>query len=77
MQCSVLVFFSRRDTDEDVKLIQKLQVKHDKLFEKIVFAHREDKQDIVKSLCTELAVVRKMINMRKLAQLKLECKTYR
>jgi len=72
-----LGFFSRRDTDEDVKLIQKLQVKHDKLFEKIVFAQREDKQDIVKSLCTELAVVRKMINMRKLAQLKLECKTYR
>jgi hypothetical protein len=57
--------------------MQKLQAKHDKLFEKIVFAHREDKQDIVKSLCTELAVVRKMINMRKLAQLKLECKTYR
>ena len=77
MQCSVLVFFSRRDTDEDVKLIQKLQVKHDKLFEKIVFAQREDKQDIVKSLCTELAVVRKMINMRKLAYLKLECKMYR
>ena len=77
MQCSVLVFFSRRDTDEDVKLIQKLQVKHDKLFEKIVFAQREDKQDIVKSLCTELAVVRKMINMRKLAYLKLECKRYR
>ena len=57
--------------------MQKLQAKHDKLFEKIVFAQREDKQDIVKSLCTELAVVRKMINMRKLAQLKLECKTYR
>ena len=51
--------------------MQKLQAKHDKLFEKIVFAHREDKQDIVKSLCTELAVVRKMINMRKLAYLKL------
>jgi len=77
LQCSVLVFFSRRDTDEDVKLIQKLQVKHDKLFEKIVFAQREDKQDIVKSLCTELDVVRKMINMRKLAYLKLECKRYR
>ena len=57
--------------------MQKLQAKHDKLFEKIVFAQREDKQDIVKSLCTELAVVRKRINMRKLAQLKLECKTYR
>ena len=67
--------FSRRD--KDVRLMQKLQAKHDKLFAKIVFAQREDKQDIVKSLCTELAVVRKMINMRKLAQLKLECKTYR
>ena len=75
MQCSVLGFFSRQD--KDVRLMQKLQAKHDKLFEKIVFAQREDKQDIVKSLCTELAVVRKMINMRKLAQLKLECKTYR
>jgi len=71
----VLRFFSRRD--KDVRLMQKLQTKHDKLFAKIVFAQREDKQDIVKSLCTELAVVRKMINMRKLAQLKLECKTYR
>ena len=77
MQCSVLGFFSRRDTYEDVKLMQKLQAKHDKLFEKIVFAQREDKQDIVKSLCTELVVVRKMINMRKLAYLKLECKMYR
>ena len=57
--------------------MQKLQAKHDKLFEKIVFAQREDKQDIVKSLCTELAVVRKMINMRKLAYLELECKMYR
>ena len=65
------------DGEQHFKLMQKLQAKHDKLFEKIVFAHREDKQDIVKSLCTELAVVRKMINMRKLAQLKLECKTYR
>ena len=57
--------------------MQKLQAKHDKLFEKIVFAQREDKQDIVKSLCTELAVVRKMINMQKLAYLELECKMYR
>ena len=57
--------------------MQKLQAKHDKLFEKIVFAQREDKQDIVKSLCTELAVVRKMINMRKLAYLELDCKMYR
>ena len=71
----MLRFFSRRD--KDVRLMQKLQAKHDKLFEKIVFAHREDKQDIVKSLCTELAVVRKMINMRKLAYLELECKMYR
>jgi len=57
--------------------MQKLQAKHDKLFAKIVFAQREDKQDIVKSLCTELSVVRKMINMRKLAYLELECKTHR
>ena len=71
----MLRFFSRRD--KDVRLMQKLQAKHDKLFAKIVFAQREDKQDIVKSLCTELAVVRKMINMRKLAYLELECKMYR
>ena len=65
------------DPGENVKLMQKLQAKHDKLFAKIVFAQREDKQDIVKSLCTELAVVRKMINMRKLVYLELEFKLYR
>jgi hypothetical protein len=37
------------DPGENVKLMEKLQTKHDKLFEKIGFVQREDKQDYTKA----------------------------
>ena len=37
------------DPDENVKLMEKLQTKHDKLFEKIGFVQREHKQDYTKA----------------------------
>ncbi|MBT4973548.1 MAG: hypothetical protein HOM82_04805, partial [Thaumarchaeota archaeon] len=40
---------NENDEDQHFKLMQKLQTKHDNLFEKIVFAQREDKEDVVKS----------------------------
>ena len=45
--------------------MQKLQAKHDDLFEKIVFAQREDKEDIAKSHASEIVVVREMMNLKK------------
>ena len=51
--------------DEYVRLMQKLQAKHNKLFEKIVFAQREDKQDVAKSHACEIIAVRKMMNLNK------------
>ena len=51
--------------DEYVRIMQKLQAKHDKLFEKIVFAQREDKDDIAKSHACELVVVRMMMKLDK------------
>ena len=51
--------------DEYVRIMQKLQTKHNKLFEKIVFAQREDKQDIAKSHASEIVVVRAMMNLKK------------
>ena len=52
---------NRDDDDQYVKLMQKLQAKHDDLFEKIVFAQREDKQDIAKSHASEIIAVRTMM----------------
>ena len=51
--------------DEYVRLMQKLQAKHNKLFEKIVFAQRENKDDIAKSHACELVVVRMMMKLDK------------
>ena len=51
--------------DEYVRIMQKLQVKHDELFEKIVFAQREDKLDIAKSHASEIIAVRTMMNLKK------------
>jgi len=51
--------------DEYVRLMQKLQAKHNKLFEKIVFAQREDKEDIAKSHASEIIAVRKMMKLNK------------
>ena len=45
--------------------MQKLQTKHNKLFEKIVFAQREDKEDIAKSHAGELIAVREMMKLDK------------
>ena len=56
---------NRYDDEWYVRIMQKLQVKHDELFEKIVFAQREDKQDIAKSHASELIVVREMMNLKK------------
>ena len=51
--------------DEYVRIMQKLQAKHNKLFEKIVFAQREDKEDIAKSHACELVAVRAMMKLNK------------
>ena len=51
--------------DEYVRIMQKLQTKHNKLFEKIVFAQREDKEDIAQSHACELVVVREMMALNK------------
>ena len=51
--------------DEYVRLMQKLQAKHNKLFEKIVFAQREDKDDIAKSHACEIIAVREMMKLNK------------
>jgi len=51
--------------DQYVRIMQKLQAKHNKLFEKIVFAQREDKQDVAQSHACEIIAVRKMMNLKK------------
>jgi hypothetical protein len=45
--------------------MQKLQAKHDDLFEKIVFAQREDKDDTAKSHACEIIAVREMMKLDK------------
>ena len=49
--------------DQYVRIMQKLQAKHNKLFEKIVFAQREDKDDTAKSHACELVAVREMMKL--------------
>ena len=51
--------------DQYVRIMQKLQTKHNKLFEKIVFAQREDKDDIAKSHACEIIAVREMMKLNK------------
>mgnify|MGYP003988089207 CR=1 FL=1 len=53
------------DDERYVRIMQKLQAKHNKLFEKIVFAQREDKEDIAKSHASEIIAVRKMMKLNK------------
>ena len=53
------------DEEQHFKLMQKLQTKHDNLFEKIVFAQREDKDDIAKSHACEIIAVREMLKLDK------------
>ena len=63
--------------DEYVRIMQKLQTKHNNLFEKIVFAQREDKLDIAKSHASEIIAVRTMMNLKKHEYKKLKWKMYR
>jgi len=65
------------DDERYVRIMQKLQAKHDKLFEKIVFAQREDKDDIAKSHACEIIAVREMIDLKKHEYKKLKWKMYR
>jgi len=51
--------------DEYVRIMQKLQTKHNDLFEKIVFAQREDKEDIAQSYASEIIAVRTMMALNK------------
>ena len=60
------------DEERYFRLMQKLQAKHDDLFEKIVFAQREDKQDIAKSYVSQINEVRTEINTRQHMYLKLK-----
>ena len=64
------------DEKQHFKLMQKLQTKHDELFEKIVFAQREDKQDVAKSHASEIIAVREMIHLKKHEYKKLKWKMY-
>ena len=57
--------------------MQKLQTKHDNLFEKIVFAQREDKEDVAQSYACEISQVRTMMEMQKHEYLKLKWDMYR
>ena len=65
------------DEEQHFKLMQKLQAKHDDLFEKIVFAQREDKEDVAKSNACDLIAVREMINLKKYEYKRLKWKMYR
>ena len=64
------------DDERYVRIMQKLQTKHDNLFEKIVFAQREDKEDIAKSYASEIIAVREMIHLKKHEYKKLKWKMY-
>ena len=68
---------NRYDDERYVRIMDKLQVKHDDLFKKIVFAQREDKDDIAKSHACELVVVRAMMDLKKHEYKKLKWKMYR
>ena len=65
------------DEERYVRMMQKLQAKHDDLFEKIVFAQREDKEDVAKSHACDLIAVREMIHLKKYEYKKLKWKMYR
>ena len=67
---------NRYDEEQHFKLMQKLQTKHDNLFEKIVFAQREDKDDIAKSHACELVAVREMMELKKHEYKKLKWEMY-
>ena len=68
---------NRYDEEQHFKLMQKLQTKHDNLFEKIVFAQREDKEDVAQSYAYEISQVRTIMEMQKHEYLKLKWDMYR
>ena len=65
------------DEERYVRMMQKLQAKHDDLFEKIVFAQREDKEDVAKSHASELVAVRDLMKLDKHEYKKLKWKMHR
>ena len=64
------------DDERYVRIMHKLQAKYDDLFEKIVFAQREDKDDIAKSHACEIIAVREMMDLKKHEYKKLKWKMY-
>jgi hypothetical protein len=52
------------DVDQHIQSLEKLRVKHNKFFEKVVFAQRDDKQDIAQAHASELWEIRAEINRR-------------
>jgi hypothetical protein len=68
---------NKDDEEQHFKLMQKLQAKHDDLFEKIVFAQREDKEDVAKSHACELVAVRDLMKLDKHEYKRLKWKMYR
>jgi len=67
---------NRYDEEQHFKLMQKLQTKHDNLFKKIVFAQREDKEDVAQLCACEISQVRTMMDMKKHEYLKLKWEMY-
>jgi len=65
------------DDERYVRIMQKLQAKHDDLFEKIVFAQREDKEDVAKSHVCDLIAVRDLMKLDKHEYKKLKWNMYR
>ena len=52
------------DVDQHIQSLEKLRVKHNKFFEKVVFAQRDDKQVIAQAYASELWKIRAEINTR-------------
>ena len=50
------------DKDQHVKLLEKLQTKHDEIFEKIIIAQRGDKQDYAVAYAIVLTEIRTHIS---------------
>jgi hypothetical protein len=52
------------DVDQHIQSLEKLRVKHNKIFEKVVFAQRDDKQVIAQAYASELWKIRAVIDLR-------------
>jgi hypothetical protein len=52
------------DVDQHIQSLEKLRVKHNQIFKKVVFAQRDDKQDIAQAHALELVTIRVEINTR-------------